>query len=135
MGTVLVPVRYPLSDHSKRTLKRAIEEATARDAELAVLHVNPYQAKHEVTRHQLKAAVEAVVGTQPAARYLVDRAFIVEDQILDEIIAEDADVVVLGHKQLGRWRRTVNRLLDDPDIAEYLQDQVDVEFVVVGPED
>lgn len=131
METVLVPVRYPLSDHSIRTLSKAVEEANERDAELLVLHVNLYQNGTEVTRGELKAAVQAEVGPLSNVRYLVDRAFIVEEQILKEIVNEDADVVVLGHKQLGRWRRTVNQLLDDPDIAQYLQQQVDTEFIVV----
>lgn len=135
METVLVPVRYPLSEHSTRTLKKAVSIAEDRDAELLVLHVSLYQNGTEITRQELKTAVEAKVGRLTNVRYLVDRAFIVEDQILKEIIAEDADVVVLGHKQLGRWRRAVNNLLDDPDIAQYLQEQVDTEFVIVEKDD
>ncbi|MFW6448912.1 MAG: universal stress protein [Halobacteriota archaeon] len=131
MTKVLVPVRYPLSPHSKRTLEKAIDEAEDREAELVVLHVSLYHHGDEVTRRELKAAVEGEFGRLPNARFLIDRAFIVEDQILEEIVAEDADVVVLGHKQLGRWRRAINRLVDDPDVAEYLQDKVDVEFVIV----
>lgn len=133
METILVPVRFPLSEHSLRTLREAVELAEERDAELAILHVNLYQNSHEATRLDLKRAVEAEFGRLTNVRYLIDRAFIVEDQILEEIIAEDADVVVLGHKQLSRWRRAINRMLDDPDIAEYLKDHVDVEFVVVEP--
>lgn len=131
METVLVPVRYPLSEHSARTLSKAVEVAKERDAELLVLHVSLYQNGAEITRQDLKNAVEAEVGRLSNVRYLVDRAFIVEDQILKEIVSEDADIIVLGHKQLGRWRRAVNRMLDDPDIAEYLQQQVDAEFVIV----
>ncbi len=131
METVLVPVRYPLSEQSARTLKKAVSIAEDRDAELLVLHVSLYQNGTEITRQELKTAVEEEIGRITNVRYLVDRAFIVEDQILKEIVAEDADVVVLGHKQLGRWRRAVNKLLDDPDIAQYLQQQVDTEFVIV----
>lgn len=134
MQTVLVPVRYPMSEHSVRTLTEAVRVADERDAELLVLHVNLFQSGREVSRHDLKAAVEAEVGRLPNARYLVDRAFIVEEQILEEIVAEDPDVVVLGHKQLGRWRRLVNRMLDDPDIAAYLQEHGDTEFVIVEAE-
>ncbi|MFP4589887.1 MAG: universal stress protein [Halobacteriales archaeon] len=131
MTTVLVPVRYPLTEHSRRTLEKAIDVAEDRGAELVVLHVSLYHYGEEVTGRELKAAVESEFGRLPNARFHVDRAFIVEDQILEEIVAEDADVVVLGHKQLGRWRRAINRLVDDPDVAEYLQDKVDVEFVIV----
>ncbi len=134
MVIVLVPVRYPISSHSKGTLERAIKVAEERDAELVILHVDLYQDPQEVTRFDLKRAVESEFGRLPNARYLVDRAFIVEDQILEEIVAEDADVVVLGHKQLGRWRRAINRMVDDPDIAEYLQQQIDAEFVIVEDE-
>lgn len=131
METVLVPVRYPLSDHSARTLSEAVSVAQQRDAELIVLHVNLYQNGHVVTRNELKRAVEEEVGALPNARFLVDRAFLVEEQILEEVVAEEADVVVIGHKQLGRVRGALSRLRSDPDIADYLQREVDAEFVVV----
>lgn len=134
METVLVPVRYPLSEHSARTLGRAVDVAEERDAELIVLHVDLYQEGHEVTRNDLKAAVESEVGHLPNARYLVDRAFLVEEQILEEVVAEEPDVVVLGHKQWGRWRGALHRLRNDPDIAAYLQREVDAEFVIVEAE-
>ena len=38
---VIVPVRYPLSAHSKRTLGRAIEVAAERNADLTVLRFDP----------------------------------------------------------------------------------------------
>lgn len=131
METVLVPVRYPLSSHSARTLRKAVEVADKRGAELIILHVDLYQNGSEVTRNDLKEAVQAEMGRIPNARYLVDRAFLVEEQILEEVVAEDPEIVVLGHKQLGRWRRALHRLRDDPDIAEYLQREVDTEFVIV----
>jgi len=43
MSLVVVPVRYPLSKHSRRTLERAIEVAREREAALTVLHVDLYQ--------------------------------------------------------------------------------------------
>ena len=135
MTTVLVPVRYPLSNHSASTLEKAVDLATELEAELIVLHVNLYQNGDHVTRTQLKRAVESVVGPLPFVRYSITQGFIVEETILEEIASEKADVVVIGHKQLSRWRRAFNRLVDDPDIADYLGKNVDCEVhVVAGPQ-
>ena len=134
MSTVLVPVRYPPSDHSIRTLSRAIDIADERDAELIILHVNLYQNGKGVTRRELKRACESAVGRLPGARFNVVRGFLVEETILEEIAAEEVDTVVIGHKQVGRWRQTFNRLIDDPDIAQFLERRVDIDVVVVPPE-
>ncbi len=56
MTLVVVPVRYPLTSHSKATLGEAIRIADERDAELTVLHVNLYQNNDNVTRTELKRA-------------------------------------------------------------------------------
>jgi len=49
------------------------------------------------------------------------------------VVAEAADVVVIGQKQIGRWRRVFDRLIDDPDIADYLKHHVDCEVLVAQP--
>lgn len=133
METVLVPVRYPLSDHSIHTLSEARDIADERDAELIVLHVNLYQNGDRVTQRELKRAVEATLGTLSNGRYVVRRGFLVEEGILEELAAANADVAVIGQKQLGRWRRALNRLRSDPDIATYLRNRIDCEIVVVTP--
>lgn len=133
MTRVLVPVRYPLTDHSKRTLERAIEIAEEREAELTVLHVDLYQESGQVTRTQLKRAVERVFGRPPRTRYVVRQGFLVEETILDEVAAESADIVVIGHKQVSRWRRAVGHLLGDPDVESLLQAELDCELVLVPP--
>ena len=84
MSLVVVPVRYPLSRHSKATLAEAIRIAEERDADLTVLHVDLYQEGREVTRTELKRAVEAEFGRIDRARYVVRRGFLVEETILDE---------------------------------------------------
>lgn len=134
MTTVLVPVRYPLSSHSIRTLRRAVEIAEEQDAELIVLHVNLFQNGRGVTRSELKRAVETELG-EPVAnvRYSVTRGFLVEETILEEVASEEADIIVMGHKQIGRWRRAFHRLLNDPNIATFVEDKVDCEVVVVRP--
>jgi nucleotide-binding universal stress UspA family protein len=131
---VVVPVRYPLSEHSERTLRAAIEVATEREADVTVLHVNPYQSGRKVSRTDLKQAVEQSIGVLEDARYLVRRGFLVEETVLEEVVAEDADVVVIGHKQASRWRRMVESLLDDPDVESYLKQNLDVSVVTAGPD-
>lgn len=132
MTRVVVPVRYPLSSHSKRTLQRAVEVAEEEDAELTVLHVNLYQNGRNVTRRELKRAVESAVGRLPRVRYVVREGFLIEETILDEVAAEKADAVVIGRKQVGRWRSTVRRLIGDPDVEAYLREELDCRVVTAG---
>ncbi|WP_435358758.1 universal stress protein [Haloarchaeobius sp. DFWS5] len=131
MTRVVVPVRYPLSKHSRRTLEAAIDIAREREAALTVLHVNMYQESRRVERLDLKEAVEEAFGPQKNARYVVRRGFLVEETLLDEVAAEGADVVVIGSKQSGRWRRMLEKLVDDPDIDQYLREHLDCEVVTV----
>jgi len=132
MTLVVVPVRYPLSSHSRATLAEAIRIAEDRDADLTVMHVDLYQEGGEVTRTDLKGSVESEFGRVPRARYVVRRGFLVEETILDEVAAESADVVVIGSKQVGRLRRAVARFLDEPDIDQFLREELDCEVITVG---
>jgi nucleotide-binding universal stress UspA family protein len=129
---VLVPIRHPLSSHSERTLEAAVDVARERDADLTVLHVNLYQDGDRVTRTELKAAAERAVDVDVDTRYVVRNGFLVEETILDEAAAEGADVVVIGSKQAGRWRRMLRRLFDDPDVDAYLREHLDCEVVTVS---
>lgn len=125
MTRVVVPVRYPLTRHSRGTLAAAIEIAEEHSADLTVLHVNLYQESRRVTRTELKQAVEQLVGRLPRTRYVIRRGFMVEQAILDEIAAEEADIVVIGGKQVSRWRRSLRRLIGDPDIESFLKSELD----------
>jgi len=131
MSHVVVPVRYPLTTHSKNTLGKAIEIARERDAQLTVLHVDLYHDSHHVTRSELKRSVESAFDVPEKMRYAVRKAFLVEETILEEVASENADVVVIGHKQAGRWRRMIRKLVDDPDVESYLRQRVDCELVTV----
>jgi len=132
MTRVVVPVRYPLSKHSRATLSEAIRIATEREAELTVLHVDLYQESHGVTRAELKRAVEAAFGPQERTRYVVRRGFLVEETILEEVAADEADIVVLGSKQASRWRQMLRRFLDDPDIESYLREKLECTVITVN---
>ncbi len=131
MTLVVVPVRYPLTEHSRRTLEEALAVADEREAALTVLHVNLYQRSKSVTRTDLKRAVERAVGRIENVRYVVRTGFLVEESILDEVAGEEADVVVIGHKQAGRWRRLLRRFTDNPNIDRYLRDHLDCEVITV----
>jgi nucleotide-binding universal stress UspA family protein len=131
MTLVVVPVRFPPSSHSEATLREAARVAEDRDADLTVLHVDLYQNSGGVSRSDLKRAVEQRIGRLDRARYVVRRGFLVEETILEEIVAEGADVVVIGSKQAGRWRRMVQKLLSDPDIDTYLRDELDCTVITV----
>lgn len=132
MTQVVVPVRYPLTDHSHATLAEAIDIAEREDATLTILHVDLYQNGPHVTRSRLKDAVESEFGALPFARYSVRRGLLVEESILEEIAAEGADIVVIGKKQASRWRTMIRRLIDDPDIEHYLIENLDCQVVTVG---
>ncbi|MFB6167653.1 MAG: universal stress protein [Haloferacaceae archaeon] len=129
---VVVPVRFPLTNHSQATLDHAIEVAREREATLTVLHVALHQEGRDVTRGELKTAVEATFGRLDRARYVVRRGFLVEETILEEAAAERADVVVIGSKQTGRWRRMLDRVFDGPDVEGVLRRELDCEVVTVS---
>ena len=129
MTLIVAPVRYPLDSRSTATLETAIELAGERDAELTVLHVNLYQNGSSVTRSELKATVERSFGRLENARYVVRTGFLVEESILDEVAAENADVVVIGRQATSRWRRALRRLTKNPNIDDYLRDHLDCEVV------
>jgi K+-sensing histidine kinase KdpD len=132
MTLVVVPVRYPLSEHSRATLRRAIDLAEEHDADLTVLHVNLYQESGRVSRSELKRAVESSFGRLPRARYVVRSGFLVEETILEEVAAEEADYVVIGRKQAGRWQRMMRSLVDDPDVETYLREKLDITVVTAS---
>ena len=133
MSLVVVPVRYPLSKHSKATLEEAVRIAEERDADLTVLHVDLFQDNRSVSRVDLKREVESKLGRLDRARYVVRRGFLVEETIMDEVAAEIADAVVIGSKQAGRWRKMLNKLFEAPDVGQYLEDQLDCTVITVSP--
>ena len=132
MPNVVVPVRYPLSEHSRATLSRAIEVAEEENAALTVLHVNLFHDNGRVTRSELKSAVEESFGRLSRTRYVVRTGLLVEETILEEVAAEKAEVVVIGKKQVSRWREMVRRLVDDPDVATYLNGELDCKVVTAS---
>lgn len=132
MPQVVVPVRYPLTEPSEATLAEAISIAEKEDAALTVLHVDLYQNSSSVTRSMLKNAVEGAFGSLDNTRYSVRKGLLVEESILDEIAAEEADIVVIGKQQAGRWRAMVRRLIDDPNVEQFLRRELNCRVVTVA---
>jgi K+-sensing histidine kinase KdpD len=132
VSRVVVPVRYPLTEHSRQTVREAVRIAEDTDADLTVIHVNLFQDGQEVSQRDLKRAVESDVGQIGDARFVVRRGFVVEETLLEEIAAEDADVVVIGEAQTARWRQMIRRLVDEPDVEKYLSERLDCRLVTVG---
>lgn len=132
MSLVVTPVRYPLTNHSKATLTNAIKVARENDADLTVLHVNLYQNDRHVTRTDLKNAVEREFGRLSRVRYVVRSGFLVEETILEEIADEEADFVVIGAKQSGRWRRMLRRLVDGPDVEQFLREKLECTVITTS---
>ncbi|TQQ82686.1 universal stress protein [Halonotius terrestris] len=132
MTLVVVPVRYPLTEHSMATLREAIRISDERGADLSILHVDLYQHPSHVTRTELKRAVEREFGAIEQARYVIRRGLLVEETILEEIVSEEADTVVIGSKQAGRWREMLRKLRSDPDIGEYLRGELDCTVITVS---
>lgn len=134
MTLVVVPVRYPLSKHSTKTLQEASRIADERDADLTVLHVDLFHENRNVSRAELKREVESELGRLERARYVVRQGFLVEETIMDEIAAEAADVVVIGSKQASRWRKMINKLFESPDVGQYLEQELDSTVITVSTE-
>ena len=132
MTLLVVPVRYPLSKHSKKTLAEAIDMAEDRDASLMILHIDLYHDSHNVSRRDLKRTVEREFGSILNARYVVRKGFIVEEAILEEVAAENADLVVIGSKQAPRWRGMLQWFLDEPNVELFLREKLDCEIVTVS---
>jgi len=132
MAQVVAPVRYPLSQQSRATLAEAIQIADKESAALTVLHVDLYQNSGQVTRSMLKTEVESAFGPLANARYTVRQGLLVEETILEELAAEEVDIVVIGKKQVGRWRSMLRRLVDDPDIEQFLRSELDCRIVTVS---
>lgn len=133
MTQVVVPVRYPLTENSRATLEAAVTIAQEEGADLTILHVNPYHESRRVTRRELERAVGDIVRDLSDVRYVVSRGMLIEETILQETADREADVVVIGKAQVGRWRRLIRQLGGDPDIERYLRDELDCRLVIVDP--
>lgn len=132
MERLIVPVRYPLTRRSKRTLSEAFSIARDREAEMTVLHVNLYQNGRGITSAELQGAVQAEFGRLPGTQYVVRAGFLLEETIIDEIVGENADLVVVGESTASRWRRLLRRVFSTADVETALRERLDCPVVTVA---
>lgn len=120
--TILVPVRYPLTEPSSRTLAAAGRVAFDRaPADLRVFHVNLYQNGDTTRTADLTSAISSTLEGVEAS-VTTRQGFLVEKVILDEATDISADIIVVGKNQQSFWRRVLNRLLgNDPNISSFLR--------------
>lgn len=133
--TILVAVRYPLTEESTRTLAAA--EHLARDLNrptLSVLHVNLYQNRDQTQRRELAEAISsAVTGIETSVT--IRKGLLIEREILDEAIEIGADTVVVGANQRSIWQRILHRLLrNNPEIGTFLVEKTTEEIEIIEVE-
>jgi nucleotide-binding universal stress UspA family protein len=130
--TILVPIRYPLTDHSSQTLAAAGRLAQNHaPATIRVLHVNLMQNNGSIQTAELTRAISSVLDGVEASVF-TRRGFLVEKVILEEANQLGADIVVVGSDPRSRGRRFIRRLLgNDPAIASFLHQNLSDEVEVV----
>lgn len=129
--TILVPIRYPLTEASSRTLTAAERLAIERaPAELRVLHVNLFQNNERTKPSEILRAISSVLD-EIEATVSTRRGFMVEEVILAEARAINADVVVVGENQKAAWRRFLSRIAGNtPDIGSFLRQNIGSEIEI-----
>lgn len=129
----LVPIRYPLTEFSIETVKRAVELAADHEnSHLYILHVNLLHRDERATRDDLASAVTREFGPLQNASFHVRSAFLLEEAILYEAVQQDADYVIIGRDTRARWRQILSDRLDiDVDLERFLRDHLNAELVVV----
>jgi K+-sensing histidine kinase KdpD len=134
--TLLVPIRYPLTDDSARTLATGGRLASERaPANLVVLHVDLLHHHESTKTTELARAIDATLEGV-ATRVTTRQGFLVEREIVESVRQWDADVVVLGERHEATWRRYLRRLFRrDRGFAAYLSSHVPpgVEVLEVDP--
>ena len=121
--TILVPIRYPLTDQSAQTLAAAGRLAHDHAlAELSLLHVNLYQTGDNTKTRDLTRAISSTLSGVEAS-VTTRQGFLVEEVILEEATQIGADIIVVGANQQAKWRQLLRRLLgNDPAIGAFLRE-------------
>ncbi|UHQ98142.1 universal stress protein (plasmid) [Natrinema zhouii] len=131
-STILVPIRYPLTDRSIQTLTFANDLIKSNDdGEVYVLHVNLFQNGDNAHRHEISRAVIPIFD-ECNPTVITRSGFLIEEIIATETIEIGADIVVLGKSQKPRWRRLLSKIVgNDPAVESYLGGQTAATVEVV----
>lgn len=129
---ILVPIHYPLTTASTKTLERAARIAARDDAEaVVVLHVvERFQHRRCAPRWEIYRDVSPMFPDR-AVSLSVTRDFLVEEAILEEAKSVRADVIVVGKTQKRAWRRLLDRVASKRDLVPFLRAHTDADVVVV----
>jgi K+-sensing histidine kinase KdpD len=132
LTTVLVPIRYPLTDQSSQTLAAAGRLAQDHTpADLRVLHVNLYQNSNSTQTSELTRAISSTLDDVEAS-VTTRQGFLVEEVILEEATQIDADIVVVGANQRATWRKILSRVLENgPAVGLFLRENVTADTEVM----
>lgn len=132
LTTILVPIRYPLTDQGARTLAAAGRLAHEHaPADLRVLHVNLLQQGSNTQTEELTRAISATLDDVEAV-VTTRQGFLVEEIILEEATQIGADVIVVGANQQAIWRRFLSRLLGNAtQVSSFLREQTANEIEIL----
>lgn len=129
---ILVPIRYPITGQSARTLTYAEEvaEECGDGVQLLVLHVNVIQNGDRAREVEIRRAAQAILN-RTSFTVVTRRGFLLEETVLDEARTSDVDVIVVGANQAPRWRQLLSRLLrTGPNIVPYLEEHTGADVAV-----
>ncbi|MFC6993205.1 universal stress protein [Haladaptatus sp. GCM10025707] len=130
--TILVPIRYPLTEQSTQTLAAAARLAQENaSAELVVLHVNLFQTGDKTQTSEISHAIASILdGT--TASVLTRRGFLVEEVILEEAAQSHADIIVVGANQRPTWRKVLSELTGNGlAVAAFLREHVNSNVEII----
>lgn len=122
--TILVPIRYPLTDVSSRTLAAAGQLAQDHSpAHIHALHVNLMHHNGSIQTPELTRAISNVLEDVEAS-VIINRSYLVEEAILIESRQLGADIIVVGADQSSTWRRIFRHVTGNgPAIGEFLREK------------
>lgn len=131
---ILVPIRYPLTEHSRQTLQHAIVIAEREEATLYILHIRLlHENPPPVRPKNLQRAVEGAFGPLTVETfYRVRNGFLLEELLFEEAFDNAVDLIVIGQDRRQRWHQSLRQLLNiDVDIETYLQEAFHADLEVV----
>lgn len=130
--SILVPIRYPLTDDSAQTLAAAGRLAHDHaPAELRVLHVNLFQADSKIQTEELTRAISTTLDNVNASVH-TRCGFFVEEAILEEATQINTDIIVVGVNRQGTLRRFLSRVVgNDPAVGSFLRENAPTEIEIM----
>lgn len=129
----MIPIRYPLTDASIRTLKHASELAKSDNiSDVYVLHINIFQNGENFNRYEISRAISPFFeDCNPTV--VTRNGFLVEKAIATEALDLGADIIVIGKNQNSTWKRILSKIFgNNPDVGSYLRERTPAKVKVVN---